>query len=354
MITESPMITNSHALPITPKSIEKTQDKINIIKKLSELLTHVALTPIDLAAALPEGFVLDDNPDFALRVPKAFVEKMQRGAAKDPLLWQILPLKPQQEAPTSISFYKSFIKDPLMEQSQSQTGFLQKYAERVLLLTTGTCSIHCRYCFRQHYPYREHALHKHWPTVLAELRARRPMEIILSGGDPLTLSNQRLKQLTDSLKTIDSIEILRIHSREPIVNPERLDAAFLDWLKDLPWPVVVVVHCNHPQELDDFTGEKLQKLRQVAQVLNQSVLLRGINNDVEILATLSKKLFRYSVLPYYLHHLDKVPAATPFWLDKKSGYALWQTLQQRLPGYLLPRYVEEIPGEMSKTLIVEV
>lgn len=348
------MITNSPPTPDVADAFLVSQEKTNTIKNLSQLLAYLRLTRDRLADYAPAGFIVDENPAFPLRVPRAFVEKMQPGHAKDPLLWQILPLKARPETFATLSFYKSFTEDPLQEQQQGQTSLLQKYADRLLLLTTGNCSIHCRYCFRQHYPYREQPLHRHWPQVLAELQQRQPREVIFSGGDPLTLSNQRLKQLTDALQTIPSIEILRIHSREPIVNPARLDAGFLAWLQALPWPVVLVVHCNHPQEIDDFTGEKLRSLRGIAQLLNQSVLLRGINDDIEILAALSRKLFRYNVLPYYLHHLDKVAAALPFWLDKKSGYSLWQGLQKRLPGYLLPRYVEEIPGEMSKTLIVEV
>ncbi len=348
------MITNSPPTPDVADAFIISQEKSNIINNLNQLLDILLLTREALAIQAPPGFILDENPAFPLRLPRSFVEKMQPRNAKDPLLWQILPLKAQPETLATVSFYQSFSQDPLQEQQQGENSLLQKYADRLLLLTTGNCSIHCRYCFRQHYPYRAQPLHRHWPEILAALQSRQPREVILSGGDPLTLSNSRLKQLTDALQTIKSIEILRIHSREPIVNPERLNSAFFAWLSGLPWPVVLVVHCNHPQEIDDFTGKKLQQLRPVAQVLNQSVLLRGINDDVEILTTLSKKLFRYNVLPYYLHHLDKVAAAMPFWLDKKSGYCLWQGLQKRLPGYLVPRYVEEIPGEMSKTLIVEV
>lgn len=348
------MITNSLPAPDTANTFATTQEKSKIIKNLNELLDILDLTYDDVAAHTPAGFVVDENPAFPLRVPRDFVEKMQPGNANDPLLWQILPLKARPETLATVSFYNTFSQDPLQEQKQGHGSILQKYAERLLLLTTGNCSIHCRYCFRQHYPYREQPLQRHWPEIVAAVASRQPREVILSGGDPLTLSNQRLKQLTDALQPIKSIEILRIHSREPIVNPARLDDGFFAWLKSLPWPVVLVVHCNHPQEIDDFTGEKLKKLRPIAQLLNQSVLLRGINDNVETLSALSKKLFRYHVLPYYLHHLDKVAAAMPFWLDKKSGYCLWQGLQKRLPGYLLPRYVEEIPGEMSKTLIVEV
>jgi EF-P beta-lysylation protein EpmB len=230
---------------------------------------------------------------------------------------------------------------------------IEKYPGRALLIASGTCPVHCRYCFRREFPYREQlAARADWQPAIDALRARAGIkEVILSGGDPLSLSNRRLGELIAKLEGTP-IETLRIHTRYPVAVPERVDGGFLDLLGATRLKTVIVIHCNHANEIDDSVAAALRALRpRVGALLNQSVLLCGVNDNADALADLSERLFACGALPYYLHLLDRVAGAAHFEVGEREGLELIARLRARLPGYLVPRLVKEAPGELSKTLI---
>lgn len=296
---------------------------------------------------LPAGSLAASDAGFPLLVPRGFVARMRKRDRRDPLLLQVLPTAAESEA------YEGFGADPLAEQDAARHGVLRKYARRALLIASGACPVHCRYCFRRAFPYpRQLAARGDWSAALAALAEHGDVEeAILSGGDPLSLGNARLAELVTKLEST-GVRTLRIHTRFPIVVPERIDAGLLALLAGTRLAVVVVLHCNHPNELSNEVGDALRKLRAAVRVvLNQSVLLRGINDDDGTLASLSERLFEHGVLPYYLHLLDRVAGAAHFDVDADRGRELVAALRARLPGYLVPRLVREIPGEASKTPI---
>jgi len=286
---------------------------------------------------------------FALRVPRGFVNRMQRGDANDPLLKQVLPLGRELEVTPG------FVSDPVGDlASRAAPGVLHKYHGRALLITTGACGVHCRYCFRRHFPYSEQSTtSSQWQAALDYLRQDTSIdEVLLSGGDPLSLSDQRLAQLSRSIESIPHIRRLRIHTRQPIVLPERVDQGFCTWLTSVRLQKVVVLHTNHANEIDASVRAACAKLAGCgATLLNQSVLLAGINDSVDLLANLSESLFAAGVLPYYLHLLDRVQGAAHFEVGADQGVALITALAARLPGYLVPKLVREISGERAKTPI---
>ncbi len=297
---------------------------------------------LDLPADLPFG-----NQDFPLLVPRGFIGRMRKGDPNDPLLLQVW-LQPAEAAAVP-----GFSADPVREQGLAAGGLIQKYPGRALLIASGACPIHCRYCFRRAFPYQSQlAARGDWAAAIEALR-RVPdvKEAILSGGDPLSLSNRRLAELFAKLATT-SVGTVRIHTRFPVVVPERIDAGLLDVLTSTSLRTVVVIHCNHANELDEPVAAALRLLRRaVTTLLNQSVLLRRVNDDAAALAHLSERLFASDVLPYYLHLLDPVAGAAHFDVPEAAGRALVAELRGRLPGYLVPRLVRETPGELSKTLI---
>jgi EF-P beta-lysylation protein EpmB len=288
---------------------------------------------------------------FPLRVPRGFVARMRRGDALDPLLLQVLPtaaeLMPQA----------GFVADPVGDmESRLGDGLLQKYAGRSLLIATGACGVHCRYCFRRHFPYDEETASSHsWQGALERLSTDPTInEVILSGGDPLSLSDRRLAQLTTALQDIPHIRRLRIHTRQPIVLPERVDAGLVDWLAEVSLQKVVVLHVNHAQEIDGTVVKACRDLAGAgATLLNQSVLLAGVNDTVDSLADLSEALIAMGVLPYYLHVLDRVSGASHFDVQERVACDLVDQLAARLPGYLVPKLVREVPGLSSKTPVTK-
>ena len=305
---------------------------------LRELHLPLELLPAALQAASA----------FQLRVPRGFVARMQPGNPDDPLLRQVLPLgEEQREMP-------GYSSDPLAELNAMPTpGLLHKYQGRVLLTMTGACAVHCRYCFRRHYPYNDANPGREHARTLDYLR-RQPdvSEVILSGGDPLTLSDRRLAALVAELETLPQLQRLRIHSRVPVVLPERINPELLDWMTATRLQVVLVIHCNHANEIDSSVSAALAQLHQAGiTLLNQSVLLRDINDHATTLVDLSEKLFAAHVLPYYLHQLDHVQGAAHFSVCDDEARALLHSMGQCLPGYLLPRLVREEPGKPAKTLI---
>ena len=295
-----------------------------------------------LAAGLPAA-----DAGFPLRVPRGFAARMRRGDARDPLLLQVLPQIAEQT--TRPGYATDAVGDGA---ARAARGVLHKYAGRALLIASGSCAVHCRYCFRRHFPYAEDtAAAGHWQQAVAYVRDHADVhELILSGGDPLSLATPKLAELSAALADIPHLHRLRIHTRLPVVLPERVDGELLAWIGALPWPVAVVLHVNHAAELDTAVADACTRLRDAgALLLNQSVLLRGVNDDVETLAALSERLFACGVLPYYLHQLDRVHGAAHFEVDDIRAEALIEALRACLPGYLLPRLVREEPGKPSKT-----
>ncbi len=286
---------------------------------------------------------------FRLLVPWEFLARMRRGDPDDPLLRQVLPVAEEMQ---SVAGYTA---DPLCEQESCRTpGLLQKYAGRALVIATGTCAVHCRYCFRRHFPYQElAAAQRRWPRILAELAADPTIEeVILSGGDPLVLPDACLEGWAKSLARLAHVQRLRVHTRLPIVIPQRVTSELLAWLRGTRLTTIVVVHVNHPQELDGACREALAMLvDRGIPVLNQSVLLRGVNDSVEALEQLCRELINLRVLPYYLHQLDPVEGAHHFAVPTEEAIALVTALRDRLPGYAVPRLVVEQPGEPSKRLL---
>jgi len=283
---------------------------------------------------------------FPLRVPRGFVARMRYGDAHDPLLRQVLPINAEMQPVPGFSV--DAVGDSAARASE---GVIHKYQGRVLLVATGSCAIHCRYCFRRHFNYsQENAARNGWRNAIAHIAADSSIhEVILSGGDPLSLSTARLTELTDALAEIKHIQRLRIHSRLPVVLPERIDNELLLWLRRLPWPTVLVIHANHANEFDTAVDNALAQLRNTGvQLLNQTVLLRGINDDVEALLSLSRRSFSAGVLPYYLHQLDRVQGAAHFEVSDERARILHAALAARLSGYLLPRLVREIAGDSGK------
>lgn len=283
---------------------------------------------------------------FPLRVPRGFVARMRRGDPDDPLLRQVLPLD-LEDRPVP-GFGPDAVGDLA---ARTLPGVLHKYAGRVLLIATGSCAVHCRYCFRRHFPYAgDTAAAAGWRAALEYLAADASIhEVLLSGGDPLSLSTAKLRELTGALAQIPHLRRLRLHTRLPVVLPERVDEELVEWLSALPWPCAVVIHANHGNELDDSVGRALARLRAAGVVLlNQAVLLRGVNDSLAAQVDLSERLFALAVLPYYLHQLDRVAGAAHFEVPETEARALYETLRQTLPGYLLPRLVREAAGAPAK------
>lgn len=314
----------------------------DLITDPSELLSLLELSSDQLLS----GAILASEK-FKLRVPRAFVGKMNAKNPLDPLLLQVLPHHLELEE------HPEFVTDPLDEEAANQLpGVLHKYKSRFLLTLTGACAVHCRYCFRRHFPYQENLpKNDDWLNIKNYIEANPDInEVILSGGDPLTLSNRKLALWLERLSSLKQVKILRIHSRVPIVIPNRIDEQLISLLKNSRLRIVLVVHSNHASELDDFTCSKLLQLSdEHITVLNQAVLLKGVNDSAETLVDLSYRLFEARVMPYYLHVLDKVKGAQHFDLIPSEIDAIYQDVLASLPGYLVPKLVREIAGEKNKT-----
>ncbi|MDQ8996288.1 EF-P beta-lysylation protein EpmB [Acinetobacter soli] len=317
--------------------------------QLSDLITDPfeLLDQLEICSdALLSGAILASK-SFKLRVPRAFVGKMRKGDPLDPLLLQVLPHHLELEE------HPEFVTDPLGEEAANQLpGVLHKYQSRFLLTLTGACAVHCRYCFRRHFPYQENLPKQDdWPQIKTYIEQNPHInEVILSGGDPLTLSNRKLKLWIERLESLQQVKILRIHSRVPVVIPQRLDTELLEILKSTRLRIIMVIHANHAAELDDQTCAYLEKLSQHGiTALNQAVLLKGVNDDAQTLIELSQRLFYARVMPYYLHVLDKVKGAQHFDLSGSKIDEIYHDILAGLPGYLVPKLVREIAGEKNKT-----
>jgi EF-P beta-lysylation protein EpmB len=304
------------------------------------LVAELGLDPALIPAALAAGSI------FRLRVPHSYVSRIRRGDPNDPLLRQILPIGAELEETAQ------YTSDPLGEHAALRApGLLQKYHGRALLITTSACAVHCRYCFRREFPYAEQTSDSpRWSEALQEIAADESIEeVILSGGDPLSLSDSRLAGLTDAIQRIPHVRRLRVHTRQPVVLPSRVDTGLTQWLNNLRLPVVFVLHINHPREIDTDVRTACTQLRDSGvTLLNQTVLLRGVNDDVDVLAELSRLLFDTGVLPYYLHLLDRVRGAGHFDVPEESARRIAGLLAARLPGYLVPRLAREVHGAPAK------
>lgn len=317
-------------------------------------LAHAITDPLELARALDldAGLIFGAHAAaaaFRLQVPRGFVRRMRRGDPHDPLLRQVLPDLAE------LLERDGFGSDPLAEGlAMRAPGLLHKYAGRALLITTQACAVHCRYCFRREFPYDSARADgpRHEAALKAIATDPSIEEVILSGGDPLSLSTARLTQLARALEGVPHVRRLRLHTRTPIVLPERVDAALLAWLRSLPWPCVIVVHANHANEIDVQVNAALGALRATGiTLLNQSVLLAGVNDSVPALQSLSERLWSAGALPYYLHLLDRVRGTGHFEVEEVRARALIGELAARLPGYLVPRLARELPGGRAKNVL---
>jgi lysine 2,3-aminomutase len=319
---------------------EAMKDAVRDADELCRLLD----LPVEFASAAKEA-----SRQFRLFVPRGFVARMRPGDLNDPLLRQVLPLG--EEMADVPGFTVDPVRDDLAER---QPGLLHKYQGRVLLVTTGTCAVHCRYCFRRHFPYDETPRSvADWQPALDEVRADESLhEVILSGGDPLTIVDTTLSELIDSLADIPHLRRLRVHTRLPIVIPERVTEELIETLRDSRLTPFVVLHANHANELDSQVAAAIGQFSDAGIVLlNQAVLLAGVNDSVDAQAALCERLVDLRVVPYYLHQLDRVAGAAHFEVPVAEGRRIIRQLRERLPGYAVPRYAAEVPGADSKTIL---
>ncbi len=288
--------------------------------------------------------------DFAMRVPLSYAACMEKGNLNDPLLKQILPHVNEliQQA--------DYTNDPVGDlPALTEDCIIHKYQGRVLFITTGGCAVNCRFCFRRNFPYSEVQLNKQKEArALQYLQNHKDIhEVILSGGDPLLLNDQRLEHLIGQCAAIAHIKRIRIHTRIPIVLPVRITDNLIDILNNAPLPIILVTHCNHANELSEHVATACFALKkQNITLLNQSVLLKDINDNATILQDLSERLFNCGILPYYLHLLDKATGTAHFEVKQEMALKIHQQLQNSLPGYLVPKLVQEQAGEASKTLLI--
>ncbi len=314
-------------------------------------LKHAITDPKELLELLELDMSLLDAANkaaklFPLIVPRGYIARIKKGDVNDPLLRQVLPIGAELKEVTG------YHRDPLQEkQFNPVPGLLHKYQGRVLLTLVGTCAINCRFCFRRHFPYEENNPGTAgWEKAIEYIRQDPTItEVILSGGDPLIASDDFLNNFTQKLCTIPHIKRLRIHTRMPIVMPERITPEFVKWVNCLTLKPIIVMHCNHPQEINGEVITAMNALaRAGATLLNQSVLLKGVNDSVEILVALSEALFAAGIQPYYLHMLDKVQGAAHFDLERQIAQGLHWEVAKRLPGYLVPKLVCAQAGAPAK------
>lgn len=289
------------------------------------------------------------HTQFPLRVPEPYLQRIEVGNPNDPLLLQILPQAQEMQVQPGYS------SDPLAENENNPiAGLVHKYKSRALVILSGGCAINCRYCFRRHFPYEDNQLGSaQWQTILHYLEQDKDInEVIFSGGDPLATPDKRIRGFIKDLEKIPHIKRLRIHSRLPIVIPQRITDEFISLLSESRLQAIMVVHANHGNEINDEVGNALSRLNHAGiTTLNQSVLLKGVNDSADALIALSERLFEFNTLPYYLHLLDKVQGSSHFEVEDMVAKKLILELQANLPGYLVPKLVREEPNKPSKTLI---
>jgi len=339
------LVTNEpNCRPTVKRSGPSWQQAIKrAVRDRGELLRQLGLPAQSTALAQAA------EDQFPLFVPQEWIDRIRPGDPHDPLLRQILPLDAETQP------FRGFTADPVDDQTAALApGLLRKYYGRALIVTTGTCAVHCRYCFRRHFPYE--ALSPPavtWDQAIEWIAAEPDIqEVLLSGGDPLMLVDASLANLAQRLARIPHVRRLRVHSRLPIVIPQRVDDRLISWLSGLRLTTIMVVHANHPAEIDVRVAAALERLVKAGvPVLNQAVLLRGVNDRAEVLIELCERLINLGVIPYYLHQLDRVAGAAHFEVPIERGREIIAQLRSRLPGYAVPRYVHERPGAPSKTVL---
>jgi EF-P beta-lysylation protein EpmB len=287
------------------------------------------------------------NRGFNMRVPRGYAECMEKGNPDDPLLKQVLPISDE------LNNFPGFIDDPVGDLDAAKPGgIIHKYHGRVLLITTGGCAIHCRYCFRRNFPYADLQMNKtRLFEALQYIRDNTDIsEVILSGGDPLLLSDKRLAQLFQEISQFQHIKRIRIHSRIPIVLPGRITPQLLEIIACIPQQIIMVLHCNHSNEISQKVSDACLKLKQhQIHLFNQTVLLKGVNDQIDPLVQLSEKLFANDIIPYYLHLLDKANGTGHFEVAETTAISIMNGIKTKLPGYLVPKLVRETVGAASKT-----
>jgi len=338
----------------TPLRSVATSSKTRPALSWQESLRRAIRDPVQLCRSLQlppkyEQAATQASQLFGVFVPREYLGRMKVGDEKDPLLRQVLPIA--EEAETG----KGFSLDPVGDADALMApGLLHKYRSRVLLIASGACAVHCRYCFRRHFPYEQmpHGL-EDWQPAIEQIDEDTTIEeVILSGGDPLMLTDPRLAELVDCLEPIKHLNCLRIHTRLPVMIPSRVTDSLLSLLSDGRLRPVVVVHINHPAEIDLPVSMALSRLVEAGiLVLNQSVLLRGVNDSAEVLSTLSKRLVDLRVMPYYLHQLDRTLGTSHFEVPVEIGISIIEQMRSRLPGYAVPRFAQEKRGKLSKQVL---
>ena len=341
MITRSEQTVQTNSIDIHQKAVQSWQE----ILSQSVTSPQELLKTLELDASYLAGAIAGSN-EFQIRVPHTYIARMEKGNSDDPLLKQMLPVQDE------LIDTPGFTTDPLGElPKNSHRGILHKYHGRLLLMAGSLCAVNCRFCFRRHFPYEDNSLSRDdWQSALHYIRQDTTLnEVILSGGDPLAQNDKRLRWLIEELAQIPHINRLRVHTRLPIVIPQRVTDEMISWLTSTRLQPVVVVHCNHPQEIDVSVYEALQKLHiNGVTLLNQSTLLKGINDNAKTLAELSDKLFKCNVLPYYLHLLDKVQGAAHFDVDEEEARKIIGQMSNLCSGYLVPKLARESAGALSK------
>ena len=304
------------------------------------------ITLLDALQLSPESLSVDLEPSFRVRVPWSFVQRMHASPI-DPLLRQVLSLDAERDV------VPGFSVDPLEEHRGVLRGVLHKYRSRVLVVFRGGCAINCRYCFRRDYPYPQtnsQQIEVRWGEALDYIRADQSLnEVILSGGDPLSLDDKKLAQLIHALEAIDHIKTLRLHTKYPSIMPSRITPELIQTLSSSRFDIVMVLHINHAAELSNELSTAVSNMRTAGiHCLNQSVLLQGVNDDIDCLEKLSRQLFAAGILPYYLHLLDRAKGTAHFEVSQERADELIQAMKKRLPGYLVPKLAREIAGADSK------
>ncbi len=335
-----PIITRSAA---SVESSDWQQLLAGAFRNSDDLLNYLGLPPDSAIRGVAKA------SGFPVLVPRPYADQMAPGNPDDPLLRQVLTSSEELiQAP-------GFVSDPLEEAAANKTpGIIHKYRGRVLLLAASGCAVNCRYCFRRHFPYSDNRLSRaQWQQALSYIKNDPTItEVILSGGDPLMLQDAALRELINHCEAIPHVKRLRIHTRLPVVIPQRLTDALISMLSDSRLQASIVLHINHANELSNAHRPALDALRRGGvALLNQSVLLKNVNNDFVVLSELSERLFEFGIMPYYLHLLDRVAGAHHFEVAEDEAVKLHRSLLNHLPGYLVPRLVREVAGQESKAPI---
>jgi EF-P beta-lysylation protein EpmB len=330
-------------------TVDNTADLPNWQKELNNAVKN-PLQLLQLLNISPQSVPLSDaaRKSFAMLVPLPFIKKMKMGDINDPLLKQVLPIRDEELVSPN------YTTDPLQEHNSAIPGLLHKYQSRVLLILKSGCAVNCRYCFRRHFPYQDNNINKKQLQEVIHYIKKHPEvnEVILSGGDPLMSKDDFLQFVIDQLEPLVQLKRLRLHTRLPVVIPSRITDRLANMLQRSRFNVICVLHINHANEIDQTFQDAIYKLHQAGvQLLNQGILLKGVNDNSQSLIALSEALFAAHILPYYLFLLDKVQGAQHFDIDEMKAKRLIQEMNTALPGYLVPKLSREIAGEKSKTVI---